>query len=111
MSNNKKKSGGIDIKDEIEKAIEGKRTISCDYHEFHRVIEPHHDGLLGGKDQVHCYQTEGDSESESGNPPGWRNFVISEIENLEINEDGFSVRGDHNPSGSKYSKIYKSVEE
>lgn len=93
--------------DLIENAIEFKKIITFDYDGYDRKAQPHHYGVLKGKDQLQAYQIGG--SSKGGKPIGWKNFEIAKIENLSLDDTRFQPRSDHNPLNSKYTKIKKSV--
>jgi len=94
----------------LEEAIENKHPLSFSYDGLERVAEPHHYGLYGKENQLHlhAYQTEGKSKNDK--VPEWKNFAVDKIMNLDIKKDEtFEVRGTYDPTGAKYSEVYKRV--
>lgn len=90
--------------DTIIEAIKNQNTISFFYNGQRRVVEPHHLGIFGAKNQIHAYQiNSGFSNS------GWKNFIVSSMQDISINSSIFTPQSDYNPSGSRYSSICISV--
>lgn len=64
------------------RAVLEHRTARFTYHGLLRVVEPHLIGIHeAGEPLLVAYQTEG--ESASGELPGWRTFVTTQIEAVE----------------------------
>lgn len=98
------------IRARLYKAIELQKIISFDYEKKRRVVEPYHYGVLGGKEQLHCYQTQGNSNS--GHIPQWRNFQLTHIKHLRVDDNAyFDIREDYNPGNANYTTIEKSVDD
>lgn len=96
------------VKTKLLQAMEVRRVITCIYKKKFRCLEPHHLGILGGSEQLHCYQIAG--ESSMGYVPCWKNFKLSKIKNITIcPHSPFTVRASYNPTNSHYSKIEKSI--
>ncbi len=91
----------IDI---IIKAIKNQNTISFSYNGQKRVVEPHHLGVFGTNEQIHGYQVNSEFSRS-----GWKNFIVSSMQDISINSSIFTPQRDYNPSGSRYSSIYISV--
>lgn len=80
----------MSIEQTITDAISNKKIIEFDYHEHHRIAEPHIYGILGGKEDLLVYQTGG--TSSSGGIPEWRRMHVSEISNLRVTDQTFAGR-------------------
>ena len=96
--------------DILKKAITKVKKIEFLYKGHKRIADPHHYGLHGGEKQLHAYQTGG--ASSSGGLPEWRNFSLSEIENLKILETSFTPPSEenYNPNHPHYTDIEAQVE-
>lgn len=95
--------------DELKKAIEEKKVVTFIYDGLPREVEPF---LIGDTTSMHAamrgFQTGGGSRS--GNPVGWRLFLLEKIRNLSITEIHFSgVRPDYNPSDKAMCNIFAHV--
>ena len=90
----------MDIGALISIAIANKKIIEFDYHNHHRIAEPHVYGVLEGKEQVLVYQTDG--TSSSGGLPDWRRMDINEISNLNVTDKTFAGPRQY-PSGKHSS--------
>jgi hypothetical protein len=92
----------------IMSAISQKRVIEFDYHQFHRLAEPHIYGMKNGREQVLAYQIGGDSESNS--LPEWRRFNLNEMMDLKMTARGFSGRQvDPSSDHSRWDVIFTIV--
>ncbi len=78
----------MSVEQTIINAISNKKIIEFDYHDHHRVAEPHIYGTLGGKEDILVYQTGG--TSSSGGIPEWRRMHVSEISNLVVTDQTFA---------------------
>ncbi|MDI9819376.1 MULTISPECIES: hypothetical protein [unclassified Legionella] len=102
------------IEEKLSQAIEARNTLNCTYHDKdHKtrkgVIEPYHYGILDATEQLHCYQTESQSEPEE--PPQWKNFKLAEIQAVSTNRySRFQPRDSYDPENSNYTRIEKSVD-
>lgn len=98
------------IKQALSQAINARHTIECIYHGKKRFLEPYHFGSLGGREQLHCFQYAG--ESESGGLPEWRNLQLDEIRELQIdNKQQFTIRASYHPGNAHYTFIEKRIDE
>ena len=88
------------MNDTIINAISNKKIIEFDYHEHHRIAEPHIYGILGGEEDILVYQTGG--TSSSGGIPEWRRMHLSEISNLIVTDQTFAGRRE-TPTGKHSS--------
>lgn len=72
-------------------AILEHRPVTFAYHGLQRTVEPY---LLGiheaGEPLLLGYQTAG--FSHSGEPPGWRTFITTEIHHVELTDSHFECR-------------------
>ena len=78
------------------RAILDRRTVNLMYHGLRRVVEPHLIGIHeAGEPMLVAYQTGG--FSHSGDLPGWRTFITTEIEAAEPLDETFTPRSDFSP--------------
>jgi predicted DNA-binding transcriptional regulator YafY len=87
-------------------AILDHRVVRLRYQNRERTLEPH---LLGiheaGEPLLVAYQTGG--ASQSGDLPGWRTFVTTSIEDVEITDEAFpGPRGDLTVSTQRMIEIF-----
>ncbi|MBA3497367.1 MAG: WYL domain-containing protein [Gemmatimonadales bacterium] len=69
-------------------AILDHRVVRLRYHDRERIIEPHLLGLHdAGEPMLIAYQTGG--ASQSGDLPGWRTFLTTSIDDVEITDGRF----------------------
>jgi hypothetical protein len=69
------------------------RVVHLRYQGRDRVVEPHLLGLHeAGEPMLVAYQTGG--TSQSGDVPGWRTFITTNVENVEIADEQFQGRGE-----------------
>lgn len=85
------------MQDRIADAIKCRTVLTITYENEARTIEPH---LLGYNEDDHltvqCWQT-------TGQKPGWRNFLLSEIQGLSQTSQTFSgARHGYHPQGLKW---------
>jgi len=78
----------MSTEDLIQSAIQNKQIIEFDYHEHHRIAEPHVYGILDGEHDLLVFQTGGGSSS--GGLPQWRRMHVNEISNLTITDQNFA---------------------
>ena len=73
----------------IIEAIRGKRLLAFEYRGGQRIVEPHTYGLDRFKREILCaYQIQG--ASRSGQPEGWKNFVVSDLSKLRVDARHFA---------------------
>ena len=87
-------------------AILDHRVVRLRYQSRERTLEPH---LLGiheaGEPLLVAYQTGG--ASHSGDLPGWRTFVTTSIEDVEITNETFpGPRGDLTVSAQRMIEVF-----
>jgi hypothetical protein len=87
-------------------AILDHRVVRLRYQNRERTLEPH---LLGiheaGEPLLVAYQTGG--TSQSGDLPGWRTFITTSIENVEITGETFpGPRGDLTVSAQRMIEVF-----
>lgn len=89
----------------IIEAIRNKRLLAFDYHGSGRIVEPHTYGTDRWQREVLCaYQIEG--VSRSGNPQGWRNFVVSDLSGMRVLARHFEhPRPEYRPNDGAFQKI------
>jgi hypothetical protein len=88
------------------KAIQEKRVLIILYKGQGRIIEPHLTGQKrSGNDALSAWQVGG--YSESNRQPPWRNYLLSEIENIQVLDQFFdNPREGFNPNDKTMSHIY-----
>ncbi|MCP0914841.1 MULTISPECIES: WYL domain-containing protein [Legionella] len=95
------------VKNQLKQAMASKNTVSFIYKGKPRTVEPYHYGQLGGKEQLHCYQIRGESNSRV---PEWKNFMLAKIQQLTVNfQEHFTIRNSYKPSNSHYTTITQAV--
>lgn len=95
------------MKTEICSAIESKQVLRFYYNGGNRIIEPFCYGIHKdtSNEVLRGYQIGG--YSESGNPVGWKLFLVSDISHLVVTNDHFTgVREYYNPTDSAMKTIY-----
>jgi predicted DNA-binding transcriptional regulator YafY len=85
-------------------AIKEKNLLSFGYNQRTRLVEPYHIGVYGTKMQLFAYDLE-----DYFSIPGWKNFIVSEMQDIVIKPAHFKARGDYSPRLSKYKTIYMCV--
>ena len=88
----------------IRQALAERRLVQFDYHGFSRKVEPHALGhATEGRAALLGWQVSGGSASEP--PPGWRTFLLGEIETVKILRGTFAPRADYHPETTKLKPI------
>jgi hypothetical protein len=84
----------------------GHRVVSFDYHGLRRTVEPHLVGVHeAGEAVLLGYQTSG--ASEGGDLPGWRMFIVSEVDEVELEDRDFpGPRPDFNSNAPHMVDIF-----
>ena len=95
-----------DLGEQLVRAILDHRVIRLRYQGLDRVVEPH---LLGiheaGEPMLIGYQTAG--PSRSGDIPGWRTFITTSIEDVELTDERFTMpRSDMNVRSQSMTEIF-----
>lgn len=98
----------MSTEDLIQSAIQNKKIIEFDYHEHHRIAEPHIYGILGGKEDLLVFQTGG--TSSSGGIPEWRRMHVSGISNLVVTDQTFAGRRETTGKRSSFDTILAVVD-
>lgn len=92
----------------IRRALRERHLVRFDYHDYPRQVEPHALGHAGeGRLALLGWQVSGGSRSEP--PPGWRTFVLAEIESLKILRPTFTPRPDYRPETTRLKPIAAEV--
>jgi len=92
----------------IRQALKERAELQFDYHGYPRRVEPHALGhVMEDRLALLGWQVAGGSQSEP--PPGWRTFVLAEIESLKIVRRNFTPRPDYHPEKTKLSPIEAEV--
>jgi predicted DNA-binding transcriptional regulator YafY len=88
----------------IRHGLRERRRLEFTYHGHLRRVEPH--ALGGMKDDrlaLLAWQVAGGSQSEP--PPGWRTFLVEEMEGLRLMPETFIPRPDYRPEKTRFAKI------
>ncbi|MBI4371437.1 MAG: hypothetical protein HY552_03975 [Elusimicrobia bacterium] len=91
---------------ELTAAVSHRRIITFWYNGLVGTAEPHTYGLHKdtGHEVLSCFQTAG--FSHSGELPGWRLYLLSEIRNLSVTGDIYpKTRPGYNPNDSRMQVI------
>lgn len=92
----------------IREALRERRLLAFRYHDHPRRVEPHALGRLKeGALVLLAWQVAGGSRSEP--PPGWRNFILTELGSLEVLDETFTPRPDYRPEKTKLRQILAEV--
>ena len=92
----------------IKQALAERRLLQFDYHGYSRQVEPHALGhATEGRLALLAWQISGGSQSEP--PPGWRTFLLGEIESLKILRQTFVPRPDYHRETTKLKPIEAEV--
>lgn len=98
-----KQIGMNGLKSILKEAIKNKELVVFFYNNKKRIVEPYHYGILNEKEQLHCFQIAGETNSVI---PQWKNFTLLKIMMPKIDKNThFSIRRDYNPDNSHYSYI------
>jgi predicted DNA-binding transcriptional regulator YafY len=90
------------------RALREHRVLEFRYHGHARRVEPHALGRMKDGDVALLgWQVEGGSRSEP--PPGWRNFLMAEIEQLRVSADKFVPRTDYRPEKTHFADMIAEV--
>ncbi len=80
-------------------ALRERRVVRFRYRGLTRWVQPHALGRLrNGRNALLGWQASGDSRSTP--PPGWRTFLLAQIEELRVTYDRFAPRSDCDPEKS-----------
>ena len=75
------------------RAVLEHRTVTLVYEGLRRVVEPHLVGIHeAGEPMVAAFQTGG--FSHSGDLPGWRTFITTKVESVDLRDERFTPRSD-----------------
>lgn len=79
--------------------------ITFRYRGLARTVQPHIYGINTlGHEALSAYQTGG--FSQSSHRPGWRMFLVSDIEDLVVEDKTFKrTREDYNPDDPNFTQI------
>ena len=87
-------------------AIKDMKLLAFTYEGYARIVEPHAYGCdTKGNDIVRVYQVGGGSES--GNSIGWKLFLISRMQGLQVQDQQFDgARAGYRQGDSAMQSIY-----
>lgn len=92
----------------IRRALAERRVLQFNYHGYSRRAEPHALGrVTEGRLVLLGWQVSGGSASEP--PPGWRTFLLAEMESLKLLRATFPPRPDYRPETTKLKPIEAEV--
>ena len=92
----------------IRVALREHRVLEFQYHGHARRTEPHALGRVrDGRPALLAWQAAGSSRSEP--PPGWRTFLLTEIDNPGTGPEKFSPRPDYRPEKTRFKEILAEV--
>jgi predicted DNA-binding transcriptional regulator YafY len=92
----------------LRQALTARRIVQFKYHRHSRRVEPHALGrITADRLALLGWQVSGGSASEP--PPGWRTFVVAEIESLKLARPTFKPRADYRPAAVKLKPIEAEV--
>ena len=92
----------------IRQALAERRVVQFKYHGFSRRVEPHALGrVTEGRLALLGWQVSGGSASEP--PPGWRTFVLADMDSLKLMRKEFAPRPDYRPETTKLKPIEAEV--
>jgi hypothetical protein len=96
----------LTVGETLVRGILDHRTVTFSYHGLQRTVEPHLVGVHpAGEAVLVGYQTEG--SSHSGELPGWRTFIISEISDAHLDDRMFlGPRPEFNPNDQRMTEIF-----
>ncbi len=93
----------------IRQALREQRVVSFRYHGHARRVEPHALGAVSReRPALLGWQISGGSKSEP--PPGWRTFLLEEMEGLRLTRTKFIPRADYRHAGGGLKTIEAEVE-
>jgi hypothetical protein len=99
-------TAALTVGEQLVHATLGHDVVAFSYDGRHRVVEPHMVVLHGAGEVVLLgYQIGG--QSRKGDVPGWRTFIVSEIEGLEGTGRRFEgARADFQPEHQELQEIF-----
>lgn len=81
------------------------RVTSLVYHGLRRTVEAHLVGIHeAGEAVLVGYQTGG--ESHSGDLPGWRTFIMAEVQSVELQDQHFSPQPGFDPTAHGLMELF-----
>jgi hypothetical protein len=102
------RQGTLELSDteRLIQATLGHRPVTFRYQGLLRTVEPHLVGIHeAGEPLLIAYQAEG--PSRSGDLPGWRTFIVTELEDLTASDRQFSgPRPGFNPAGHRMLVVF-----
>ncbi|MBI2813819.1 MAG: WYL domain-containing protein [Opitutae bacterium] len=92
----------------IRRALAERRVLTFKYHGYERRVEPHALGRVSeNRPALLGWQELGGSASEP--PPGWRTFLLAEMESVKLLRKTFTPRADYRPETTKMKPIVAEV--
>jgi len=92
----------------VRRALIERKAPKFKYHGHTRVVEPHALGRISDDRRALLgWQVSGGSASEP--PPGWRTFVLAEIQSMKLLRKNYTPRRDYHPETTKLKSIEAEV--
>ncbi len=92
----------------LRQALVERLVVRFKYHGRARRVEPHALGRVSeGRLALLGWQVSGGSASEP--PPGWRTFILAEMEKVKLTRKTFTPRPDYRPETTKLKPIEAEV--
>lgn len=93
----------------LRRALAARRMVEFSYHGHVRRVEPHALGrATEDRPALLGWQAAGGSASEP--PPGWRTFLLAEIEQPTLLREKFTPRPDYRPAAARLKSIEAEVQ-
>ena len=92
----------------IRTALREHRMVEFHYHGHERRAEPHALGRVKD-DRLAMLAWQAAGSSRSAPPPGWRTFMLAEIEDLRTAPGKFAPRPDYRPERTQFREILAEV--
>jgi hypothetical protein len=90
------------------RAVLDHRTVNLVYEGLRRIVEPHLIGIHeAGEPMVAAFQTGG--FSHSGDLPGWRTFITTKVESVDLREETFTPRSDAGRMAEGMAEVFARV--
>ncbi|HEX5385992.1 MAG TPA: WYL domain-containing protein [Gemmatimonadales bacterium] len=98
--------GEQQVGEQLVRATQEHRVVTFMYDGLRRMVEPHMVALHGAGEAVLMgYQTAG--FSRTGEVPGWRTFIVSEVQDLDVLDRTFpGPRPDFNAAHQELTEIF-----
>lgn len=96
------------IESRLRTALRERHVLRFTYRGFPREVQPHALGRFrNGRSALLGWQCAGGSRSEP--PPGWRTFLLAQIDDLQVLDATFGPRADYHPEKSGLTTVDEDV--